>query len=154
MKRKGWTTRRHATAEHGQSLVEFAFVMPILAMVLFALADLGFMLNDQVAIVNAARNGARVAAVTNGDSTAVTTAVSHSANAPIRCALGNTTISSTVPSGTQPPGTSWTVTVDCVYTPITPLGSLFALFGGSSPNYTITQAATMKDANCLPPSCQ
>jgi Flp pilus assembly protein TadG len=52
----------HTRDEHGQSLVEFAFMLPILILVLAAAVDLGRAYYTYVAITNAAREGARFGA--------------------------------------------------------------------------------------------
>ena len=50
---------RPATAEHGQSLVEFALVLMPLFVILLAIIQFGFIFNSYVTITNAAREGAR-----------------------------------------------------------------------------------------------
>lgn len=49
--------------EKGQSLVEFALVLPILLLVVFAIIDFGWLFFNKLAIENGAREGARYAAV-------------------------------------------------------------------------------------------
>lgn len=51
----------------GQSLVEFAFVFPLIAMLAFAFVDLGRAVFDYNTLTNAAREAARVAAVNQVD---------------------------------------------------------------------------------------
>jgi Flp pilus assembly protein TadG len=151
--------------QDGQAIVEFALSVPILALVLFALIEFGLMMNNQVAIVNASRDGARVAALLSGDpaqTTNVQTAVTQAWQPTINCALtaGSPAITSTTNAlgGTQT--ASWTVLVGCTYTAFTPLGSLLNLFSGShgaSPcsggGYTICASTTMRDPSCNRPSC-
>lgn len=48
-------------SRHGQSLVEMAMVLPLLALLTFGLLDFGRAYYFQVSITNAAREGARVA---------------------------------------------------------------------------------------------
>ena len=50
--------------ERGQAALEFALCLPILALLLLALVQVGLVVCDQVAVVHAAREGARAAAVT------------------------------------------------------------------------------------------
>lgn len=52
----------HPKLELGQSLVEFAFMLPVLILVLVAAVDLGRAYYTYVAITNAAREGARFGA--------------------------------------------------------------------------------------------
>ncbi len=47
----------------GQSLVEFALVVPVFLLILLAIVQFGFIFNAQVTITNAAREGARAATI-------------------------------------------------------------------------------------------
>lgn len=49
--------------EKGQGLVEFALVLPLLLLLLLGIIQFGIIFSSQIAITNAAREGARVAAV-------------------------------------------------------------------------------------------
>jgi Flp pilus assembly protein TadG len=61
--------------ERGQAALELALCLPILALLLLALVQVGLVVRDQVAVVHAAREGARAAAVTGaGPSDAVAAA--------------------------------------------------------------------------------
>lgn len=57
--------KRIAIIRHqkGQALVEFALVMPILIFFLLGVAEFGWLLNAQISITSAAREGVRAAAV-------------------------------------------------------------------------------------------
>jgi Flp pilus assembly protein TadG len=55
--------RIEAREERGQSIVEFAIVLPVLAFVLFAILQFGITLNNYVTLTSAARDGARKGAV-------------------------------------------------------------------------------------------
>jgi len=59
--------RRWHERSRGQSLVEFAFVMPVIAILAFAFIDLGRAVYALNTISNAAREGARVAMVNQLD---------------------------------------------------------------------------------------
>ncbi len=149
--------------EHGQSLVEFAMSLPVLILILFALAEFGLMMNDQVSVANAARDGARVAALQgSGDpnlTTDVQTAVTDALAPLVPSSLASScssSLSSNANSGSG--GTSqvgsWTVTVTCPYSPITPLGSIFSLVGATgSSTYPIVKSVTMRDTYCFRPTC-
>jgi Flp pilus assembly protein TadG len=54
---------RRPSADRGQSLVEFALVIPIILLLIVAFAEIGRAVFAYNAIANAARQGARVAAV-------------------------------------------------------------------------------------------
>jgi len=47
----------------GAELIEFALVLPVLLVVLGGILDMGFLFNNYAVITNAAREGARMAAV-------------------------------------------------------------------------------------------
>lgn len=55
--------------EKGQSMVEFALVLPILVWLVFGLIDFGWLFFNRLAIENGAREGARYAAVNAADCT-------------------------------------------------------------------------------------
>ena len=55
--------RRGARDERGQALVEFALVLPILALLLFAIVQFGIVFTQYLALTDAVRAGAREAAV-------------------------------------------------------------------------------------------
>ena len=69
-----WRWRRGG--ETGQSLVEFAMVLPLLLVILFAIVDFGRIYQANVSLTNAVREGARLGAVggTSGEITARVTA--------------------------------------------------------------------------------
>ena len=52
--------------ERGQSLVEFTLVLPVLALILLAIVQFGFLFAGQVGLANAVRDAARTAAVNQG----------------------------------------------------------------------------------------
>jgi Flp pilus assembly protein TadG len=57
------TTRRSRSSEDGQTAVEFALVLPILAVLLFAIVEFGVTFHDYVTVTDASRVAARKAAV-------------------------------------------------------------------------------------------
>jgi Flp pilus assembly protein TadG len=76
------TSRRHLTNETGQTMTEFAIVLPILVVLLFGVIQFGIMFNNYLTLTDAVRAGARVAAVSRNDANpvgATTTAVRTSA---------------------------------------------------------------------------
>lgn len=56
-------TRARLRSARGAELVEFALVMPLLLLMVAGLIDVGFMFSQYTVVTNAAREGARVAAV-------------------------------------------------------------------------------------------
>jgi len=66
----------------GQSLVEFALVLPFLMILILGMIEFGWILNGKITLTSAAREGARVAVIyesATDASTAVQSAVSKSA---------------------------------------------------------------------------
>lgn len=59
-------------------MVEFALIVPILLLLVFGIIEFGIVYNTKIAITNAAREGARKAAVTSVDTDAVKTAITNS----------------------------------------------------------------------------
>ncbi len=55
--------KRDITNEQGQTMTEFALVLPILVVLLFAIIQFGIAFNNYVALTDAARAGARKGAV-------------------------------------------------------------------------------------------
>ena len=60
------TRRLQFRNENGQSMTEFALVLPVLAMLLFAIFQFGIVFYNYVQITDATRAGARKAAVSRG----------------------------------------------------------------------------------------
>jgi Flp pilus assembly protein TadG len=58
-------TIKNSRKESGQTLVEFALVIPVLLLLIFGIIEGAIMYNTQITITNAAREGARKAAVTS-----------------------------------------------------------------------------------------
>src|SRR2546423_6017570 len=69
--------------EQGQTMTEFALVLPVLALILFAVIQFGIVFNNYVTLTDATRAGARRAAVSRQDpnhDAAVIAAVRNSAS--------------------------------------------------------------------------
>jgi len=50
--------------DEGQSLVEFALVLPVLLFIILGMIEFGWILNAEISMTSAAREGARIAIVT------------------------------------------------------------------------------------------
>ena len=62
--------RNPSGSSRGQTLVEFALVLPIIVILLFGIIDFGLMLNHRITLQHAVREGARYGMVT-GDCAAI-----------------------------------------------------------------------------------
>jgi Flp pilus assembly protein TadG len=121
---------RRPRGHHGQSLVEFALVLPLLALLLLGSVDLTRAFYYYVALQNATRETARVLIdyPSQYDDTAGCTA-GHQESWPIidvSCAAGTLTISPAANGGVNPPlrlpgHRAITVTAQYSFTPITVL---------------------------------
>jgi Flp pilus assembly protein TadG len=59
--------RRRQTSERGSAAVEFALVLPLLMLLLFGIIDFGRMLNAEITLTTAAREGARATSLFGAD---------------------------------------------------------------------------------------
>ena len=87
----------------GQAAVELALALPLVALLLLALIQLGFLVRDQVLVVHAAREGVRQAAVDAASDAARRAAAASSGLAPERLSVSV--------SGRAGPGSRVQVTV-------------------------------------------
>jgi Flp pilus assembly protein TadG len=67
--------RRRSRDERGQAMVEFALVLPVLAILIIAIAQLGLLLNAYLEVTDAARVGARKASVSRTQDDGVAAAI-------------------------------------------------------------------------------
>ena len=67
--------------ERGQTMVEFALVVPILCVVLFGILQFGAVYNDYVTLTDATRVGARKAATSRQDANPAGSAITATRNA-------------------------------------------------------------------------
>lgn len=81
------------SSKKGQAMVEFAFVLPLLLLLILAMIEFGRVLNAQMVITQAAREGARVGAVYT--TTATTNAdIKAAIQTPVQNAAGELAIAS------------------------------------------------------------
>jgi Flp pilus assembly protein TadG len=119
--------RRDRRRSRGQSLVEFALVIPVFLMVAFATVDFGMAFDASISISNAAREGAR-AGVTTPTAAAVSARVKQVAgrlnDSNLTIAVSCTTAAGAACAGGLAGATTWTtivVTVGYRYPLITPI---------------------------------
>jgi Flp pilus assembly protein TadG len=99
--------------EQGQTMTEFALVLPVLALILFAVIQFGIVFNNYVTLTDATRAGARKAAVSRDDPNRdadVMAAVRSSASD-----LDSSKLSVSPPTSTWDSGTDVTVTASYPY---------------------------------------
>ena len=76
----------HKRRDRGAAAVEFALVLPVLVVIVFGIIDFGRMLNAKIVLTQAAREGARAAAVgtkEDGETWARNAASGLGINAPV-----------------------------------------------------------------------
>ena len=89
--------RKSLRNEQGQAMTEFAVVLPIVALVLFAIVQFGIAFNNYLTLTDAVRRGARTAAVSRqtGTGTSTTVAAVQQAAADLNQSKLGVTVSST-----------------------------------------------------------
>jgi len=139
-------SRRLLRDGKGQSLVEFALILPILMFIVFGIVDFGLGIRSYVSLTNATREGARFASVGNVagsfpadcNGSTNTTVVGRVCVAIEGMDLSDVTgVTVTYPDG-QTPGESVVVEADYTYHFISPLGAMASFFTGGSFPTTIS----------------
>jgi Flp pilus assembly protein TadG len=123
-------------ADRGAAAVELALVLPLVLLLVCGIVDFGRILNMQITLSGAAREGARWVALGQGNpTTRVTLAVAGTMPAPA--------VAWTACPANPPPSSTanTTVTVTRTYSMLTPLNALSGLLGGALPG-TITVTGT------------
>lgn len=137
---------RWRETEVGQSLVEFAMVLPIFLLLLFALVDFGRGFYTWLVITNAAREGARAGAV-QMDETGVRGKVrdAYCSNYPSDCSLepGRMYVDTFNVQGDR--GSEVRVEIRYDFEFVTPIGDLLKIVsGGNITAPTITASSSMR----------
>ncbi len=120
--------------DRGAAAVEFALLLPMLLLLVCGIVDFGRALNAQITLTQAAREGARLAALSEAN------VVSRTQTA----ATGLSPVTVTVtacPSGSGPTANA-TVQVSYAFSFVTPIGAIAKLLGGSGPGSSLTLTAT------------
>jgi Flp pilus assembly protein TadG len=125
-------------ANRGQSVVEFALVLPMLLLVLFGITELGRAVVTKNVLTSAAREGARLAIVTGPNEEAVRARVERV------CAAAGVTPTLITIEGPDAVDRSVTVKVQTEFT-IIPGSAVFEHYGGSLPGrITIGSMSVMR----------
>lgn len=137
---------RFRQTEAGQSLVEFSMILPLFLVLLFGMVDFGRAFFTWLLVTNAAREGARVAAV-QSDATTIDARIydSFCDTYPNDCSLDPTklTIAKTNVQGSRGSAVAVDLTYDFEF--VTPLGGILRLIGGSAlAAPTITSHSSMR----------
>jgi Flp pilus assembly protein TadG len=128
-------SRAQLASERGAAAVEMALVLPVLLLVVLGMVDFGLALNAKITLNEAAREGARWAAIgqPNAQGRVADLTASLASPAPVVFVTG----CSATPAITD----RATVNVEYAYRFITPFNAFAGAFGGSGSD-TITLRAT------------
>jgi Flp pilus assembly protein TadG len=135
-----------AQGHRGQTVVEFALVVPVFLLLVFGVLDFGRAVYEYNTIVNAARQGARYGIINFTDGPGIKAAAKAAAgplgiadaNITIRCfAYGSSSGSVTQTCTTVTPGDQISVQVDYAYT------SLMSTFLKVAPTINLTSTSRM-----------
>jgi Flp pilus assembly protein TadG len=121
--------------DRGAAAVEFALLLPVLLLLLFGIIDAGRALNAQITLTQAAREGARLAALGIPDATVV----SNTQSAADGLSPVSVTVTDCAPGAG--PTSSATVSVSYQFSFVTPIAAIGALFGGSGTSGPLTLTA-------------
>jgi hypothetical protein len=102
-------------SEKGQSLVEFALVLPILVVVLFGIVDFGRIFHAYITVDHAGREAARAASVGKTQSQAQSIAVSSAAGIDLTKTGASVTVSPAPPSASDPYPSGTDVQIQIIY---------------------------------------
>lgn len=140
--------RNWRETEAGQSLVEFAFILPAFLLLLFAMVDFGRGFYSWLVVTQAAREGARAAAVqldNNGINAKIYGSFCSTGAPPSGCALDTSKLTITKTNVQGARGSQATVQVRYTFSYVTPIGGIVRLVsGGSLTAPTISSTASMR----------
>jgi hypothetical protein len=133
-------SRCKGRGQRGQSLVEFALVLPIFLLVLFTIVDFGMGFHAWITVTNSAREGARLGSV-RAPAADIEQRVRETAES-----LDQDDLVVTVTNAEGQPGESVVVDVSYGYSLITPLADIITLVSGGniSGAFTLSSTADMR----------
>jgi Flp pilus assembly protein TadG len=121
----GATLSRRAAglvSDRGAAAVEMALVLPLLLLLVFGIIDFGRMLNAQITLTEAAREGARASVLGANPGNAVSAASTN---------LSGVTYTQTACPANPTAGQNATVTTTYTFKFVTPVGAIAGIFGGT-----------------------
>jgi Flp pilus assembly protein TadG len=131
--------RRHAATgarDRGAAAVEFALLLPVLLLVIFGMIDFGRALNTQITLTQAAREGARLAALGASASTVTSRATAAATGlSPVTVTVVDSCATGAGDSADA------IVKVQYSFSFITPIGAFAAMFGGGSYGSSLSMSA-------------
>ncbi len=135
---------RRKNGERGQALAEFALLIPIFLILLFAIVDFGMGFHSWITVTNSAREGARLGAVL-ATTEQIEDRVYQTSDLPNESTNMTVTVTNAADAGGDP-GESVVVQVDYDYDLITPLAGLVQLVSGNilGPTLTFSSTAEMR----------
>ena len=121
-------------------MAEFALLVPIFLVLVFAIVDFGMGFHAWITVTNSAREGARLGAV-GGTQSAITQKVRDTSSS-----LDQADLTVTVTNAQGTPGESVKVTADYQYQLITPLTGLVSFISGDviGPDIEFSSTAEMR----------
>jgi Flp pilus assembly protein TadG len=127
---------RRAPADRGAAAVEFALLLPMLLLLVFGIIDFGRALNAQITLTQAAREGARLAALGQSNVQSGTQSAATGLKNPVV-----TVTSCPVNAGA---GVNAVVHVSYKFTFVTPFAAIAHMFGSSfGSSMTLTATGVM-----------
>jgi Flp pilus assembly protein TadG len=134
-------------SERGAELLEFALVLPVLLLILGGILDMGFLFKDYEVLTNAAREGARMAALPGWVASDVQSRIDSYLSAggfqgTTTTTIDQVTLITDPTSGRSINGVKVTVSGSHTYLILGPLLQLVQ--GGAALNTTLRAAATMR----------
>lgn len=132
--------RRHGRAggDRGAAAIEFALVLPLLLLIIFATIDFGRALNAQIVLTQAAREGVRLASL-GGSQPAVVSRTQGAATG-----LSPVQVTVTGCAAGAGPAANAVVRVSYAFSFVTPISAIANFFGGGiGPGATLTAQGVM-----------
>ncbi len=133
--------RKLRKSEKGQALVEFTMIMPLFVLLFCGMVDFGRAFYTWLVITNAAREGARIAAV-QSDASTVNNRIYQSFcdNYPSDCTLDPTKLSITKTNVQGSRGTPVKIDLSYNFQYVTPIGSIMSFVSGGTISTPVIKA--------------